>query len=272
MPRPNAPKLTMGSAERQAAWWSVAPRDWAELQEPFCRPLWEDTLAALGVGPGFRLLDAGCGGGGAAVLAAAFGCEVTGLDASGALVAIARERVPEARFVQGDLEQLPFAPGEFDGALAANSVIFADDIRQAVRELRRVVRPGGRVAITTWGKPEQCEMRHVFAAVAGLLPRRPPGGGPFAWSADGALAGLLREAGLDVVAEGGSPCDFHYPDFARFWRAQSAAGNYQAALQAVGIERLEPAVGAALRPFTAADGAIVLRNVYRWAAGNVPAG
>ena len=259
----------MASGERQGQLWSAAPRDWAELQEPFCRPLWQDTLSALGVKPGVRFLDAGCGGGGACVLAAALGSEVTGFDASHALLAIARERLPQAQFVHGDLEQLPFAAGHFHTALAANSVIFAEDIRQAMRELRRVVRPSGRVAVTSWGRPEQVEMRDVFAAVASAMPQRPPGGGPFAWSADGALANLLSEAGAKVIAEGGSQCDFRYLNFEAFWRAQSSAGNYQPALQAVGHDRLQQIVGEATRAYTRTDGTIVLRNVYRWAAGQV---
>lgn len=259
----------MASGERQDQLWSAAPRDWAELQEPFCRPLWQDTLSALGVKPGMRFLDAGCGGGGACVLAAALGCEVAGFDASRALLAIARERLPLAQFVHGDLEQLPFADGHFDAALAANSVIFAEDIRQAIRELRRVVKPGGRVAVTSWGRPEQVEMRDVFAAVAGAMPQPPPGGGPFAWSADGTLANLLTGAGFRVIDEGGSQCDFHYPDFAAFWRAQSSAGNYQPALQAVGQDRLRQLVSEAVHRYTQADGTILMRNVYRWAAGQV---
>jgi SAM-dependent methyltransferase len=259
----------MASGERQGQLWSAAPRDWAELQEPFCRPLWQDTLSALGAKPGARLLDAGCGGGGACVLAAALGCEVTGFDASHALLAIAHERSPQSQFVHGDLERLPFPTGHFDAALAANSVIFAEDIRQAMRELRRVVRVGGRVVITSWGTPEQVEMRDVFAAVASAMPQRPSGGGPFAWSADGALANLLNEAGFKVIAEGGSQCDFRYPDFDAFWRAQSSAGNYQPALQAVGPDRLRQIVGEAVHPYAQADGTIVLRNVYRWTAGQV---
>lgn len=259
----------MASGERQGQLWSAAPSDWANLQEPFCRPLWQDTLSALRAKPGMRFLDAGCGGGGACVLAAALGCEITGLDASQALLAIARERLPQAQFVHGDLEELPFPAGHFDAALAANSIIFAEDIRQAMRELRRVVRPGGRLAITSWGKSEQVEMRDVFAAVASAMPQRPSGGGPFAWSADGALATLLSEAGFKVVAEGGSQCDFHYPNFAAFWRAQTSAGNYQPALQAVGLDRLQQVVGEAVRPYIQVDGTIVLRNVYRWAAGQI---
>jgi SAM-dependent methyltransferase len=261
----------MGSGARQGQLWSAAPRDWAELQEPFCRPLWQDTLSVLRVKPGVRFLDAGCGGGGACVLAAAQGCEVTGLDASQELLTIARERVPQGDFVHGDLEQLPFADAHFDAALAANSIIFAEDVRQALRELRRVLKPGGRLAITSWGKPEEVEMRDVFAAVAGVLPHRPPGGGPFAWSADGALAKLLSETELNVIAEGGSQCDFHYRDFEAFWRAQTSSGNYQPVLLAVGPDRLRHAVNKAVSAYTRADGTVVLRNVYRWAAGQVEA-
>jgi len=112
-------------------------------------------------------------------------------------------------------------------------------------------------------------MRDVFAAVGGVLPQRSSGGGPFAWSADGALAQLLTESGLKVVAEGGSQCDFHYQDFEAFWRAQSSAGNYQPALQAVGADRLRQAVGKAVNSYTRPDGSMVLRNVYRWVVGEV---
>ena len=112
-------------------------------------------------------------------------------------------------------------------------------------------------------------MRVVFAAVASAMPQLPPGGGPFARSADGALANLLSEAGFKLTFEGGSQCDFHYPGFEAFWRAQSSAGNYQPALQAVGPDRLRQIVGEAVRPHTQPDGAIILRNVYRWVVGQV---
>jgi hypothetical protein len=59
------------------------------------------------------------------------------------------------------------------------------------------------------------------------------------------------------------------PPFEAFWRAQTSVGNYQPALQAVRADRLRQPVGNAVRPYTRADGTIVLRNVYRWAAGQV---
>lgn len=262
--------FSMPSGEQQGRLWNTAPRDWAERQEPFCRPLWQDTLTALRLKPGQHVFDAGCGGGGACVLATRLGYVVTGLDASPGLLDIARERLPDSTFVLGDLEHLPFADHHFDAALAANSIIFAEDIRRALTELRRVVRPGGRIAVTSWGKPELCDMRGVFAAVANALPHRPSGGGPFAWSGEGALRQLLQETGLAVLVEGGSQCDFQYADFEAFWRAQTSAGNYQPALQAVGRERLRQAVQQALLSFTLDDGTIELRNVYGWAVGQVP--
>ena len=79
----------MGSATVQGQLWGRAAHDWAELQEPLAAPLWEAMLAAAGVGPGTRVLDAGCGAGGASVLAASRGARVNGLDAAAALLAIA---------------------------------------------------------------------------------------------------------------------------------------------------------------------------------------
>src|SRR5438093_11813299 len=98
----------MGSATVQGPLWGRAAHDWAELQEPTALPLWEAMLDAAAVGPGKRVLDAGCGAGGASMLAAGRGALVNGLDAAEALLAIARERVPDADFRVGDLDALPY--------------------------------------------------------------------------------------------------------------------------------------------------------------------
>jgi SAM-dependent methyltransferase len=86
----------MGSATRQGRLWGTAARDWPELQEPLALPLWEAMLDAAAVGPGTRVLDAGCGAGGASVRAAPRGAHVNGLDATEALRAISLLESPSA--------------------------------------------------------------------------------------------------------------------------------------------------------------------------------
>src|SRR5947209_19847171 len=108
----------MGSATLQGHLWGGAADDWAELQEPIAVPLWEAMLDAGSVGPGTFLLDAGCGAGGASLLAASRGAFVNGIDAAAALVAIARQRVPDGDFQIGDLEVLPYADSTFDAVIA----------------------------------------------------------------------------------------------------------------------------------------------------------
>ena len=191
----------MGTAEMQGRLWGPGARDWSELNEPSCVPFYEAVFDAIAVRPGTALLDAGCGGGFALQLAAKRGAAVTGFDACGPLLDIARERVPDADLRQGDLESLPFAEHMFDAVTAFNSIQFAADLLAVMRELRRVARPGAPVAILIWGAPERCESRVILAAIGGLLPPPPPGAeGPFALSAPGKLEELAETAGL--VPEG----------------------------------------------------------------------
>ncbi|MBX5495178.1 MAG: class I SAM-dependent methyltransferase, partial [Bryobacteraceae bacterium] len=93
---------------------------------------------------GARLLDAGCGAGLLAVLASLRGAHVTGIDASPGLIGIAQERLPAADLREGDLESLPFPEASFDAVTAVNSIFYTADMAKAMRELARVVRPGGR--------------------------------------------------------------------------------------------------------------------------------
>jgi SAM-dependent methyltransferase len=99
----------MGTAHVQGDLWSASTQDWADLQERVCIPLFEAVSERLRVGNGMRLLDVGCGAGGAAQIAARRGARVSGLDASGAMIEIARKRVPDGDFSVGEIEELPYA-------------------------------------------------------------------------------------------------------------------------------------------------------------------
>ncbi len=161
----------MGSAAIQGPLWGAQARDWAEYSEQGSLPLFGAALDAARVTQGTRLLDAGCGAGLLALLARLRGATVTALDASAALLAVARARLPEADLREGDLEALPFAEASFDAVIAVNSIFYAADMAAAMRELARVVRPGGRVVLTAWGARERCEtMTITFAALGPLMP------------------------------------------------------------------------------------------------------
>ena len=185
--------------------WGKAAQDWAEIQEPMTRPLWEAMLNAAQVGPGTRLLDVGCGGGGASVLAAARGAHVTGLDVAEGLIAFARERSPNCEFHVGDMAALPFADGSFDVVFAANSLQFAGDWLAALREVGRVCVVNGRITIGLFGPPEQVAFRVIFKTISAVMPEPWSGDGPFALSAPGKLEDLFEKAGLNVLARAVEP-------------------------------------------------------------------
>lgn len=255
----------METWQQQGELWGRAPQGWAEVQEPMHTPLWRAMLDAARVGPGTSFFDAGCGSGGASVLAVARGARVSGLDAAGALIDIARGRVPGGDFRVGSLEALPFADGAFDAVFAANAVQYAGDRVRALRELRRVCTPDGRVVAGLFGPSAQVEFRAIFQAVRDALPDPPNGGGPFELSEPGTLEGLFSDAGLKVLGAGEADCPFCYRDFDMFWWANVAAGPFQGVAQTVGEEPLRSAVRRVVERFRVDGGAIrIAPNVFRF--------
>jgi SAM-dependent methyltransferase len=254
----------MGTAQAQGALWGAAARDWAELAEPHQIPFYEAAFDAIGVESGTRLLDAGCGAGLALALAAERGAVVTGFDASAGLLAVARERLPDADLREGDLETLSYADDSFDAVTAFNSVQYASDPSAALRELKRVARPGARVAIATWGAPEQCEMRAVLGAIGSLLPPPPPGaGGPFALAAPGALEVLVESAGLSAERVIDVPTPYVDPDVPTSVRAHLASGPARRAIDTAGLEATRSALTAVAEAARQDDGTVRFDNVFK---------
>ena len=259
----------MGSAQIQSDLWSQAPEDWATLQEPLHAPLWQSMLAATGVGDGTRVLDAGCGVGGFSKLAAEKDAKVSGIDASETFVGMARAHVPDGEFRTGDLEALPYADDSFDVVIAANSVQYAENPVAALVELKRVTRPGGRIAIAVWGQAENCEFRHVLKAVAAVLPEPPKGGGPFGLSAPGALEALLAKADIEPDGRSEVACPLDYVDIATAWRATLSAGPLQAAMRAAGSGPVKDAVAKVMQQFLRDGGKVHLDNTMLYVTATV---
>jgi SAM-dependent methyltransferase len=254
-----------GTAPVQGRLWSERARDWAEVQEATILPLYDAIADRLGIGTGTRVLDVGCGAGRFLRHVADRGADVAGLDAAPALLAIARERLPRADLREGEMERLPWNDASFDAACGINAFQYAARPAAAVAEAARVTRPGGQVAIASWGPPEACEAAAHLVALGELLPPPPPGTpGPFALSQPGALASLAHAAGLRTVAEDDVEVVWAYPDEPTLLRGLLAAGPAVRAIAAAGEARVREAVLAAVAPYRTAGGDYRLHNVFRY--------
>ncbi len=149
--------------------------------------------------PGERLVDVGCGTGNAALLAAASGATVTGVDPAPRLLEVARAEVAarglDVTFLEGEAASLPLEDGSVDVAMSVFGVIFAPDAAAAAAELARVCAPRARVVLTAW-IPEGAVREAVQASREAL--GAPPGPPPFAWHDRESLAGLLGPHGFEV--------------------------------------------------------------------------
>lgn len=243
------------TADANGAFWGQSARDWADIQEGQFAAGYHAALAAAGVGAGTRLMDAGCGAGGAAMLAASMGARVAGVDAAPPLLDIARERVPDGDFRVGDLEDLPFADAAFDVVTGFNAFQFAGNPAVALAEARRVTRPGGRVVVMTWSTPEGMEAAAIVGALRPLLPPPPPGApGPFALSDEGVLRAFAAAAGLMALDVQDVDSPWLYPDEVTALRGLGSSGVAARAAGLAGRAAVDAAHAAALAPFRRADG------------------
>lgn len=119
------------------------PNPMIETEERVAHPILRDLA-----GPGLDALDAACGTGRQASLLHSLGCTTVGVDRSEAMITVAREKLPDVRFEIGDVEHLPFGDESFDLAVVSLALCHLSDPGDAVIELARVLRSGGRLVIT----------------------------------------------------------------------------------------------------------------------------
>jgi SAM-dependent methyltransferase len=261
----------MGTGKDQAELWAPGARDWADYNEPMCTPFYEAVLDATGVGAATTLLDVGCGGGFALLLAARRGAMVSGFDVTAPLVDIARERVPGAALTVGDLEDPQAYDGQsFDVVTAFNAVQYAADPAAVIKNMRHAAKPGGLVSILVWGPPDQCESGVMFEQLGPLMPSAPPAApGAVAWSEEGQLEKLAAAAALTPLAVADVSNPLIYPDLATAVRTQLSSGPAQ---KAIGHSGLPAARGALTRAFAGSrkpDGTYRQENVFRYLVARV---
>jgi demethylmenaquinone methyltransferase / 2-methoxy-6-polyprenyl-1,4-benzoquinol methylase len=172
---------------------------------------WRRLAAEAVVRRGDRVLDAACGTGDFAVADLRAGADhVIGLDFSERMLERARRKAPHVEWVCGDMLEMPFADAAFDAATVGFGVRNVSDLETALRELRRVLRPGGRLAILEITQPRGVLKPFYslwFDRIIPLLGKALPGGSAYAYLPASVkrfpraeeLADLMRELGFGDV-------------------------------------------------------------------------
>jgi SAM-dependent methyltransferase len=207
-----------------------------------------EFAGAAGVTPGEHVIDVGCGSGAlTTVLAGIVGAEnVAGVDPSEPFVAEARTRVPRADLRVAPAESLPFEDAAFEAALSQLVFHFVQDPVRSVSEMRRVTRPGGRVAACVWDMTGGMTLIRAYwdaAREAGTTTTDESerfGGHP------GQLATLWREAGLRDVVDDSLTVSAEYRDFDELWESFLGAAGPVGAHAASLDQEAAPAVAGAL--------------------------
>jgi ubiquinone/menaquinone biosynthesis C-methylase UbiE len=187
-------------------------------------------LDLMGNIEGAYILDVGCGDGALVCAAASRGAEVTGVDPDPAMLAAARTRADKdgitAAFLEGRIERLPFPDAAFDVVVSITVLCFVPDASAAVREMARVLRPGGRLALGELGR---WSLWAAIRRLRGWLGAAPWKRARFRTADE--LRALAEQAGLSVTAIRGA---VFYPPVGLFARALAPLDSWLGRLTTVG--------------------------------------
>jgi ubiquinone/menaquinone biosynthesis C-methylase UbiE len=264
--------------------WSTqsasAPATYQEFLVPAMFAPFAKRLVEHGcVRPGSRVLDVACGTGvvsRAAAILAGTGGSVAGVDLGEPTVAIARSHPAEENaapidYAQADAAALPFDADDFDVALCQQGLQFFPDRAAALAEMRRVLKPGGRVAVATWK-----DIEPPFTAIADALERHVSTEAaqmmysPNALGDGATLAGLMSDAGFREVAviDETIECTWaSHPEFARRYIAASPIASVFAAAPGHSQQAVSDEVAERLAPHATAEGSLRMPMTSNVAVG-----
>jgi SAM-dependent methyltransferase len=258
----------MGSQAKQASLWGQRPDDWAAFQEETGNAGYEYALNILKLSSKDTLLDIGCGTGIFCHLVWETGAKVTGMDATAEFIERAKKRLPEVFFSTGEMEQLPFGDESFGVVTGFNSFQYAENVKNALTEAKRVLKPGGKLTAMIWGNREDCEAAAFLKAAGSLIPPPPPGApGPFALTENHLLEGILEEIGIKIIDSCDVTSIWDYPDKETALKGLISTGPIANAIAYSGLDKVLEVVGASIDPFVKGDGRVVYRNKFRVVTG-----
>lgn len=211
--------------------WGHAAADWSTLFEQYAVDAVAAIAARTGVGAGTRVLDVACGSGWAMRFLRGLGADVAGIDAAARLLDVAVERNPHSEIVHGSMFDLPWAPRAFDAVVSINGIWGGGE--DALREAHRVLRPGGTIGISFWGKDEPLDLRPFFFAVAAHLDRDHVDGMVSInnIAQPGVAEDMLTAAGFEVLERDRRTSVLEWPDEDIAWRALRSVGPIVPALR-----------------------------------------
>ena len=199
--------------------WDLAAQEYEACWQAQLAPAHAALLAQAALVPGERVLDVACGTGlvsAAAAQAVGARGSVLGTDLSGAMVEAAARRARDAalhplRFARMDAEEIELPDASVDVVLCALGLMYLPDPARALREMRRVLRPGGRLGVAVWGERAHCGWSPVFEIVdaevaSDVCPLF------FRLGEHDALAQACAQAGFAVVEQLRLPTTLHYTD------------------------------------------------------------
>jgi len=185
----------------EAAAWEETALAYERFFSAIAGRVVEPLLAAASVGAGTRVLDVATGPGWVAAQAAERGASVVGVDVAQAMIARARSVHPDLDFRRADAHELPFPDASFDAVVGNFAIMHLSRPDRAIAQCARVLRPGGRLALTAWADPSEHRLAGVFLDAMAQARARPPSDLPqgpdfFRFSDAEEFAAALRQQGL----------------------------------------------------------------------------